>query len=103
MAGRIDLFHSYDLHVIVERLSLHDRGRIVRLIELFRRAPDQLRELTQQRLRELIASEPDSHEACAEVIDSIIEHAESELECGDAMAIGESPALAAASVAGWGR
>ena len=103
MAGRIDLFGSYDMHVIVERLSMHDRGRIVRLIELFRRAPDSLRETTQLRLRELISSDPDTHAACADAIDAIIERAEQELGCGEAYAIPELSAAVTANGATWGR
>lgn len=69
-----------DLYVIVERLSMLDRQRIVRLIEVLRRAPEGLRELTQFQLCELTVSEPGSHAECVSRIDAIIAHAENALE-----------------------
>ena len=71
---------AHNLMVVVERLSTQDQSRIVRLIDLLRLAPDFLREQTQEKLKDLIAQEPQTHAECLAFIDSIITQAERELE-----------------------
>ena len=103
MTGRLDLFHSYELFFIVERLSMHDKRRIVRLIQLFQKAPDDLREATQLRLCELVASRPHTYAECAEGIDEIIEGAELEFDGDDPIAMGDAQVADMSGRADWGR
>lgn len=71
---------SSDLMLVVERLSMQDQRRIVRLIDLLCGAPDWLRERTQRTLKRLIALEPQTHAECLASIDGIITLAERELQ-----------------------
>ena len=70
----------HELMLVVERLSMQDQRRIVRLINLLRQAPDTLREQTQERLKDLIARETQTHTECLASIDKIMASAERELE-----------------------
>ena len=71
---------TLDLMLVVERLSMQDQRRIVRLIDLLCTAPDWLRERTQRTLKRLIALEPQTHAECLASIDGIISLAERELQ-----------------------
>jgi hypothetical protein len=60
----------------VQRLPREDQQRILRLVELLSRAPAGAQRKTQQRLRELVGSDPDSHSLCIARVDELIEDLE---------------------------
>lgn len=80
MAQATNLGEANELMLVVERLAAQDQGRIVRIIDLLRLAPDSVREQTQKKLKDLIAREPQTHAECLALIDRIIIRAERELE-----------------------
>jgi len=68
-----------ELLLVVERLSTQDRHRIVRLVELLSRAPDDVRAESQRKLRRLLAADSVSVSGGLEQIDGILAGIESEL------------------------
>jgi hypothetical protein len=94
---------SFDLMLVVERLSTQDQRRIVRLIDLLRIAPDWLRERTQRTLKRLIAHEPQTQAECLASIDGIIALAERELQVRLRIAAPPERAETSALRLGYGR
>jgi hypothetical protein len=60
----------------VQRLPREDQQRILRLVELLSRSSAGTQRRTQQLLRELVASDPDSHSSCIARVDELIEDLE---------------------------
>ena len=68
-----------ELLLVVERLSTQDRHRIVHLVELLSRAPDEVRAASQRKLRQLLAADDISVAGSLEQIDGILAGIESDL------------------------
>lgn len=78
-----------ELMLVVERLATHDKRRIVRLVELLRRAPADARTANQRKLRQLLARESLTHGECQAVIDSVLADIERELVVRDSASAGQ--------------
>lgn len=74
-----DVFH---LIQSVERLPREDQEKILHIVDLLSLVPVSVQDRTQQMLRDLLESEPESRMECSAAVDAVIEYLERSVVLG---------------------